>query len=74
MKYIEELSPGECFISENKHFILTYDFKKNGSRLCYDLKSGNAQWLDSTTIVDIEPIYAIDKNNNFYPIKNEHNN
>jgi hypothetical protein len=73
MKYIEELSPGECFLSDNKHYILTSDFKKNGSRLCYDLRSGHAHWLDAVTIVTLEPIYGIDKDNNFYPIKNENN-
>ena len=73
MKYIEELAPGECFIANNKHFILTADFKKNGSRLCYDLTSGHAQWFDAVTIVSIEPIYALDKENNFYPIKNDIN-
>jgi len=69
MKYIEELSPGECFVVNDKIFLLTCDFKSNGDRLCYDLSSGIPQWLSLNTIIDLEPIYRLDNNNNVIPIK-----
>lgn len=69
MKYIEELSPGDSFISDNNNYLLTSDFKRNGSRLCYDLKSGNPKWFDANAVVDIEPIYILDKDNTIIAIK-----
>lgn len=69
MKYLEELSCGECFKLENNYWLLTYDFKKDGKRLCYDLSSGLSRWLDGNTIVNINPIYYLDNDNNIIPIK-----
>ena len=68
MKYIEELQNGDCFEYQNKKFLLTADFKKNGSRLAYSLTDGSAHWLESNTIIEICPIYFLDKDNNICPI------
>lgn len=69
MKYIEELKSGEAFVSENSVFILTIDFKKNGSRLAINLSSGEPKWFNSDSMIDVEPLYRLDKDNNIVPIK-----
>lgn len=69
MKYLEELSVGECFQIKQSHWLLTSDFKSNGKKLCYDLSTGYPQWMDGNTIVEISPIYSLDKDNNILPIK-----
>jgi len=69
MKYLEEISPGDCFVFENKLFILTTDFKKSGDRLSYRLDNGNPFWLKPNVVIDINPIYYLDKDNNVIPIK-----
>lgn len=77
MKYIEELSSGETFQLESEYWIITSDFKSNGKRLCYNLQSGFPSWMEANAIVDICPIYTLDKSNNILPIKeykNEINN
>lgn len=69
MKYIEELECGDTFSYKDNMYILTSDFKSNGSKLCYSLVSGFPQWLNPDTIVNHEPIYILDSNNNTTPIK-----
>lgn len=69
MKYIEELECGDTFSYKDNMYILTSDFKSNGSKLCYSLVSGFPQWLNPDTIVYHEPIYILDSNNNTTPIK-----
>lgn len=69
MKYIEEIQPGDCFEYKDNKYLMTYDFKNNGNRLCYSLEDGSGQWLESNTMVEIFPIYGLDSNNNIYPIK-----
>jgi hypothetical protein len=69
MKYIEELSPGDSFFADNHNYLLTSDFKKNGCRLSYSLKSGNPKWFEANFVVDVEPIYILDKDNNIIAIK-----
>jgi hypothetical protein len=73
MKYIEELSSGDCFIHNSRKFLLTSDFRKNGHRLAYSLTDGFSSWLDEQQIVELLPIYFLDKDNNIIPIK-EHKN
>lgn len=68
MKYIEELSAGDSFRTDNI-FIITSDFKKNGDRRCVDLSSGSSRWIPSNTIVDVCPIYTLDTDNNITSIK-----
>jgi hypothetical protein len=69
MKYLEELESGDTFTLDNQHYLLTCDFKKNGSRNCILLDNGQSRWLESNTIVNFNPIYLLDKDNNVIPIK-----
>lgn len=69
MKYIEELVAGDCFEFNNKKFLLTSDFRKNGQKLSYSLTDGFPFWINSQDVVDISPIYCLDSNNNIYPVK-----
>ena len=69
MKYIEELSSGDCFEYSSKKFLLTSDFRKNGDRLAYSLYDGFASWLPANAMVEISPIYTLDANNNICPVK-----
>lgn len=76
MKYLEELSHGQCFRYQDKHFILTTDFKHNGDKNCIELSSGMSKWLGSSTIIEDIDIYTLDKENALSPIrerKNEYN-
>lgn len=69
MKYIEELTPGESFILNENVFILTIDFRKNGSRLAFNMSNGEPKWLQSDAMVEVEPLYRLDKENNIIPVK-----
>jgi hypothetical protein len=69
MKYLEEISSGECCQYKNKQYLVTHDFKKNGSRLCYCLTDGIGVWLEANTIVESFVIYGLDNDNNVYPLK-----
>lgn len=70
MKYLEELKSGDTFkSSESEVFILTCDFKSSGDRLCYSLVSGYPKWMSPTTVVSIEPVYTLDKDNNIIAVK-----
>lgn len=69
MKYIEELESGDCFVSDDKFYLLTCDYKSNGKRLCFCLSNGLPQWFEASTIVNENPIYSLDANNNVMPIK-----
>ena len=53
----------------NCKIIIKGYFKKNGCRLSYDLKSGNPKWFEANAVVDVEPIYILDKENNIIAIK-----
>lgn len=69
MKYLEELSLGDTFSFKDQMFVLTSDFKNNGSKLCYSLINGQPCWLMSQTIVEHTPIYILDKDNNTIAVK-----
>lgn len=71
MKYLEEINPGDIFSIDNIHYLLTIDFKKNGSRLVYRLDNGSPAWLAGNSLVQISPIYYLDKENNIVPMKLE---
>lgn len=64
MKYLEELSPGEKIFYDESYYILTTDFRKNGSRLCIEISTGLPKWLPSNSIVENIQIYRLDKDNN----------
>jgi hypothetical protein len=69
MQYLEELIPGDCFESEIGSFIVTTDFKKDGNRLCINLKTGISRWLESNYLVEKLDIFKLDKENNIIAIK-----
>lgn len=69
MKYLEEINTGDCFIYENKYFVLTSDFKKNGDKLAVSLKDGSCKWVKSDTIINHIDIFTFDDNNNIIAIK-----
>jgi hypothetical protein len=69
MEYIEELESGDVFVSEDKVYLLTCDFKSSGDRLCFCLKTGLPKWFGASTIVSINPVYSLDNNNNIVPVK-----
>lgn len=69
MKYIEELSLGDTFTHMDQIFVLTSDFRTNGSRLCYSLLNGQPAWFSNQTMVEHNPIYILDKDSNTIPVK-----
>jgi hypothetical protein len=69
MKYIEELQYGDCFSFENKYFVLTTDFKRNGDKLAVCLSDGNLKWIKSNDIINNIDIFTLDKENNIIAIK-----
>lgn len=69
MIYIEELEPGDVFVSEDTIYLLTCDFKSNNDRLCFCLSTGLPKWFGPSTIVSINPVYSLDNNNNIVPVK-----
>lgn len=69
MKFLEELSTGDTFKILNEYFLLSTDFKKNGQRLCFNLKTGQSKWIEANSCVDITPVYTLDNNNNIVPMK-----
>lgn len=69
MKYIEELLYGECFRYADCLYILTSDFKNNGTRLCYNLSNGLPLWLKNDLIIDVCPIYSLSTENNLIPVR-----
>lgn len=69
MKYLEELKSGECFTYKQQSFLLTCDFKKDNSKLCYSLQDGYAKWISSQEVVEPLGLYTLDKDNNIIPIK-----
>jgi hypothetical protein len=69
MQYLEELVCGDCFEAESDTFIVTMDFKKNGQRLCINLKNGISRWLESNHLVEKSDIFKLDKDNNLIAIR-----
>lgn len=72
MKYLEQFGYGDTFSFEGKLYILTSDFKvqKDHTQLsCINLKTGHSRWISANSIVDAEPIYRLDNDNNIIPIK-----
>lgn len=69
MKYIEELSYGDTFLYNQELYLLTSDFKNNGSHLAIKCSSGFPCWLSSQAIVETSPIFILDKEQNIVPVK-----
>lgn len=70
MKYLEELKAGECCSIAKELFIVTTDFKRDGSRMIVNLNSGILRWMDGSTTCDTSSIFTLDnENNTFIAIK-----
>jgi hypothetical protein len=73
MKYLEELSPGVLFCYGSEYWILTSDFKRNGSRMCIAIKNGFPSWLASDISVEEIDGYTIDNSSNLVKLRNHEN-
>lgn len=70
MKYLEELKAGDCYIFNKELFVVTTDFKRDGSRMVVNLSSGTTRWMDGSSVCDTVQIFTIDnENNSFVAIK-----
>lgn len=69
MKYLEELETGDSFELNGDYYIVTTDFKKNGQKLCIDLKTGFGQWLKPEDSIETIDLFTFDKDSNMMPIK-----
>lgn len=73
MKYLEELSPGDLFVFQNKRFILTSNFKqKKNDAIHYEAISiidGMPRWFIAASIVDLLDLYYRDKDGNILLLK-----
>jgi hypothetical protein len=68
MNYIEELIAGQTFNKDGHIFILTTDYKKDGSKLAVSMENGSMRWLKPNDIISLAPIFTQDENNNVIPI------
>jgi hypothetical protein len=69
MKYLEELENGDCFELNSEYYIATSDFKKTGSKLCIQLKTGYGRWLKPDETVNTIDIFTFDKDSNIIAIR-----
>lgn len=69
MKYLEELSGGDCFEYNNCYYILSKDFKSNGGKMCIGINNGFPKWIDQSTIVSPIELFTLDKENNIIALK-----
>jgi hypothetical protein len=60
-KYLEELKPGDTFENENNKYILTIDYKKDGSKSCINLINTNNNF---SPIVQKDNAPSINQNTN----------
>ena len=72
-KFIEELDSGDCFVDNDSYFIVTSDFKKNGSRLAISLMNGSAKWFGASDMIEPIDIYTMNKESLIVAIKNKKN-
>lgn len=72
MKFLEELTGGDCFKLDDLYFLLTRDYKSGkdiDSRNCISIKDGSPRWIKTNTMVELVPIFTLDSNSNIIPIK-----
>ena len=69
MKYLEELTGGDCFEYSNKYYILSKDFKKTGDMMCISLSDGFSKWLSASSIVNQIELLTIDNEKNIIALK-----
>lgn len=69
MKYLEELSGGDCFEYNGYNYILSKDFKTNGDKMCIGMVDGFQKWLSPKSIVSHVELFTVDKDNNIVAFK-----
>jgi hypothetical protein len=69
MKYLEELSGGDCFEYNNQYYILSKDFRSNGQKMCIGMSDGFQKWMNQNTIVSSIELFTLDKENNIIALK-----
>lgn len=69
MKYLEELNSGDGILLNSEYYVISSDFKNDGSRMCISLKTGFCRYIKADTIVSHVPLYALDSDSNIIPIK-----
>jgi hypothetical protein len=70
---ISKLLFGSTFLLNHNIFILTQDRNRRNQHNCINIKNGSSQWIDDSTDVTIIPLYTLDKDNNFTPLKEDNN-
>lgn len=69
MKYLEELTGGDCFEYSEKYYIRSSDFKSNGDIMSIGLSDGFPKWFQSNTIVSLVELLTTDSEKNIVAIK-----
>lgn len=69
MKIIEELSNGDTFEVGGEKYLLSADFKKNGTRSAIALNTGVTKWFGPNEIVNALPLFYLDEEQNIVPVK-----
>jgi len=67
--YLEDLNIGDSFLIDEYVYIVSCDFKKEGSRLCLCVNTGNTRWYPGNTIVKKTQLFILDKDNNIIAIR-----
>lgn len=76
MKYIEEIQNGDIFLSTEKFYVLSSDFRiKNNKNyhMCIEINTGNTQWFASDHMIEIVPILYQDTKNLLHNIQDTFN-
>lgn len=76
MKYIEELKNGDIFLSTEKFYVLSSDFRIKDHKnyhMCIELNTGNIRWFASDDTVDTVPVLYQDTNNLLHNIQDASN-
>jgi hypothetical protein len=69
MKYLEELLIGDCYQHKGCQYVVTTDYKQNGSRLCVSLLDGTTKWMLPDLIIEQIDLFTVDKDSNIVAIK-----
>ena len=72
MKYVEELKPGDIFLSDKKiPYIKTSDHRNSKpiKYLCISIDTGMGSWMEGSSVVNILDLYKRDEDGNILPIK-----
>ena len=71
MKYLEELIPGNSFRENDELYLLSTDFKFKDNKkyfFCLNMKTGFPKWISASTVVNNEPLFFIDNEQNVVAI------